>query len=91
MSGRWQVPGSWWWVAVWQVVGISWQVTGVFFYQLFWAQACPEGMCMNGTQVPCEVPSLPYPTTRKGWPHYLVYDPYRIVMWVLLHATKANQ
>ena len=31
MSGRWQVPGSWWWVAVWQVVGISWQVTGVFF------------------------------------------------------------
>ena len=27
-------------------------------------------MCTNGTQVPCEVPSLPNPTTRKGWPHY---------------------
>ena len=41
-----------------------------FIYQLFWAQACPEGMCTNGTQVPCEVPSLPNPTTRKGWPHH---------------------
>ena len=27
-------------------------------------------MCTNGTQVPCEVPSLPSPTTRKGWPHH---------------------
>ena len=27
-------------------------------------------MCTNGTQVPCEVPSLPNPTTRKGWPHH---------------------
>ena len=27
-------------------------------------------MCMNGTQVPCEVPSLPNTTTRKGWPHH---------------------
>ena len=25
---------------------------------------------MNGTQVPCEVPSLPNTTTRKGWPHH---------------------
>ena len=39
-------------------------------YQLFWTQANPEGMCTNGTQVPCEVPSLPNPTTRKGWPHH---------------------
>ena len=23
---------------------------------------------MNGTQVPCKVPSLPNPTTCKGWP-----------------------
>ena len=42
----------------------------LFIYQLFWTQACPEGMCTNGTQVPCEVPSLPNPTTRKGWPHH---------------------
>ena len=39
-------------------------------YQLFWTQACPEGMSTNGTQVPYEVPSLPNPTTRKGWPHH---------------------
>ena len=34
----------------------------------FWTQACPEGMCTNGTQFPCKVPSLPNPTTRQ------VYD-----------------
>ena len=33
-------------------------------------QLCPEGMCMNRTQVPCEVPSLPNPTTCGGWPHH---------------------
>ena len=27
-------------------------------------------MSTNGTRVPCEVPSLPNPTTRKGWPHH---------------------
>ena len=28
---------------------------------------CPEGTCTNGTQVPCEMPSLHNPTTRKGF------------------------
>ena len=42
----------------------------LFTGQIFWTQACPEGMCMIGTQVPCEVPSLPSPTTRKGWPQH---------------------
>ena len=42
----------------------------LFIYQLFWTQACPEGMWTNGFQVPCEVPSLPNPITRKGWPHH---------------------
>ena len=42
----------------------------LFIYQLFWTQACPEGRCTNGTQVPCEVPSLLNPTTRKGWSHH---------------------
>ena len=42
----------------------------LFIYQPFSTQACPERMCTNGTQVPCEVPSLPNPTTRKGWPHH---------------------
>ena len=41
-----------------------------FIYQLFWTQACPEGMCTNGTQVPCAVPSPTNPTTRKGWTHH---------------------
>ena len=36
----------------------------------FWTQDCPEGMCTNGTQVRCDVPSLPNPATRKGWPHH---------------------
>ena len=63
---------------IWQAV-----IKKVYFiYQLSWTQACLEGMCMNGTQVPCEVPSLPNTTTRKGWPHSGVYDPYsfRIMM-----------
>ena len=42
----------------------------LFIYQLFWTQACPEGMCTNGTQVPCKVPSLPKPTTGQGWPRH---------------------
>ena len=54
----------------------------LFIYQLFWTQASPEGMCTNGTQVPCEVPSLPNPTTRKGWPHHRGR--------VLLHPTRTN-
>ena len=48
------------WIRLWHL----------FIYQLFWIQACPEGMCTNGTQVPCEMPSLTNPTTRKGWPHH---------------------
>ena len=35
----------------------------------FRTQACTEGMCSNRTHGPCEVPSLPSPTTLKGWPH----------------------
>ena len=37
---------------------------------LFWTQAFLEGMCTNVTQVPCKVPSVLNPTTRKGWPHH---------------------
>ena len=51
-----------------KTLALTWE--GIFIYQLFWTQACPEGMCTNGTQVPREVPSLPNPTTRKGWPHH---------------------
>ena len=47
----------------------------LFIYQLFWTQACLEGMGTNGTQVPCEVPSLPNPTTCKGWPHHQGLEP----------------
>ena len=42
----------------------------LFIYQLFWTQACPEGIGTNETRVSCEVPSLPNHTTRKGWPHH---------------------
>ena len=54
---------------------VQWPFTNFFIYQLFWAQACPEGMCTNEPQVPCEVPSLPNPTTRKGWPHHQGLQP----------------
>ena len=37
-----------------------------FIYQLLWTQACPKGMCPSRTQVPCEVPSLPNPTSDVG-------------------------
>ena len=47
-------------------------ITIIFYFTNFsgHSKACPERMCTNGTQVPCEVPSLPNPTTRKGWPHH---------------------
>ena len=66
------------------------------FCQLFWTQACPEGMRTNGTQVPCEVPSQP--TQSHAQPVKVghttgVYVPYsfRIVMWVVLRPTRTNQ
>ena len=50
---------------------VSKSVVYLFIYHwLFWTQACPEGMCTNRTQVPFEVPSLPNPTSCKGWPHH---------------------
>ena len=42
----------------------------LFIYKLFRTKACPEGMYTDGTQVPCKVPSLPNPTTHKGWLHH---------------------
>ena len=65
----------------------------LFFYQLFWTQACPEEMCTNGTQVPREVPSLPNPQPVKVGHTAGVDDPYsfRIVMWLLLSLTRTNQ
>ena len=30
----------------------------------------PRGNVHERAEVPCEVPSLPNPTTRKGWPHH---------------------
>ena len=53
-----------------QYIRIAFVLPILFIYQLFWTQTCPEGMCTNGTQVPCEVLSLPNPTTLKGWPHH---------------------
>ena len=40
-------------------------------------------MYTNGTKVPWEVPFLPNPTTRKGWPHHQGR--------VLLRPTRTNQ
>ena len=46
------------------------QIFTILINQLFFLPAFPEGMCTNGTQVPCNVPSLPNPTTHQGWPHH---------------------
>ena len=45
-------------------------VAPLFFYHLFWTQAYLDGIGTNGTRVPCEVPSLPNPSARKGWPQH---------------------
>ena len=45
----------------------------LFTGSVFWTQACPEGMCTNGTQVPCEVPSVPNPTTQLFWGILIFY------------------
>ena len=46
----------------------------IYQLQLLWTQVSPEGMCTNGTQGPWEIPSLPSPKTRKGWPHHRCCD-----------------
>ena len=54
----------------------------------FWTQACPEGMCTNGTHSsharchPCPIPQPVRSMTKR-------VD--RIVMQVLLHLTRTNQ
>ena len=51
-----------------------WNLLFIYQLQLLWTQASPKGMCTNGTQVPWEIPSLPSPKTRKGWPHHRCCD-----------------
>ena len=71
-----------------------WLSCVLFIYQLFWTQACPLGICLNGTQVPCKG-YHPYPIPQPVKVGHLtgVYDPssFRIVMWDLLHPTRTNQ
>ena len=63
----------------------------LFIYQLFWTQACPEGMCTNGTQVPCEVPFLLNPTTRNYVGHTTgVHYPYSFPIVDFLRSTRTN-
>ena len=51
-------------------------------------------MCMNGTQVSCEVPSLPNPTTRQRWPHHRGLQPLLFLnKWCgfFFRPTRTNQ
>ena len=41
-----------------------------YYLPAFLDTGLPRGNVTNGTQIPCKVPSLPNPTTRKGWPHH---------------------
>ena len=65
----------------------------LFIYQLLWTQACPEGMCTNGTQSHTRCHPYPIPQSVKVGHTTEVYDPYsfRIVMRVLLRPTRTNQ
>ena len=45
-------------------------------------------------QVPCEAPSLPNPTTHKGWPHHrgvrpLLFSNYSDVGYFMPHMNKS--
>ena len=43
----------------------------VFFLPAFLHTGLPRGNRLKGNSwVPCDVPSLPNPTTHKGWPHH---------------------
>ena len=66
----------------------------VFFYQLFWTQACPDGMGTNGThRSPARRHPYPIPQTVKVGHTTGVYVPYsfRKVVWALLRPTKTDQ
>ena len=66
----------------------------LFTSLIFWTQACTEGMCTNGTQIPCEgCHPCPIPQHVKVGHTNGVYDPFSFgrVMWVLLRPTRANQ
>ena len=42
----------------------------IYLFTSFLDTGLPRGNVHERTQVPREVPSLPNPTTRKGWPHH---------------------
>ena len=69
-------------------------ITYLFIYQLFWTQACPEGMGTNGTHrshARCHPYPIPQPV--KVGHTTGVYVPYsfRTVVWVLLRPTRTDQ
>ena len=74
--------GLWWFYILWRII-----------YQLFWTQACPEGMSRTGLRSHARCHPYPIPQPVKVGHTTGVYDPYffRIVMWVLLRATRTNQ
>ena len=68
----------------------------VFIYQLFWTQACTEGMCTTGLRSHARCHPYPIPQPVKVGHSTGVYNPYsfRIVMWVPLPQvlpTRTNQ
>ena len=66
----------------------------VFFYQLFWTQARPEGMGTNGTHR-SHARCYPYPipqSVRVGHTTgvYVTYS-FRTVVWVLLRSARTDK
>ena len=54
------------------ILGFLVLVFSSWFYQLFWTQACPNGMGTNGTlrfHARCHPYPIPQPV-KRGWPHH---------------------
>ena len=101
---------AWWFkkvlyfLAFYSLMYVVWQtcfdvhsivVAPFFFYQLFWTQACPEGMGTIGTHrshARCHPYPIPQRTVEVGHTRrvYVPY-PFQTVVWVLLHPTQTDQ
>ena len=72
------------------------QCDDILFYQLYWTQACPEGMGTNRTNrshARCHPYPIPQPD-HTTWPHHPGLHPlifFQTVVWVLLRPTRTEQ
>ena len=71
-----------------------WGTCVLFFYKLFWTQACPERIGTNGTQrshARCHPYPIPQPVKVCHTTGVYISYSFRIVVWVLLRSTWTDQ